>query len=122
MSLRKIVQQTTNGKLRRVWRAIGTSLGWIGLTGIVWAASLWGYQADKLPHIANGSTGRIYPRNIHGTVVYQTATERNYLERVQYGTIGILTLGIVMSLIYDKKWGNESRIKPFRMGIDNHPK
>ena len=85
------------------------SLACIGLAGFMWTFSLWDHQSRTLPHFADISRGRVYPRNIHGVVVYQTLAERDYLDAVQTSSAGIFVISIIMSVIYKNKWENEAK-------------
>jgi hypothetical protein len=93
------------GNLQKVWKTVGAGFGCIGLAGLMWTFSLWDQQLNTLPHVANAVIGQIYPRNIHGIVVYQTFAQRNHLDTVQFGSFAIFGVSIVMSLIYRSKWG-----------------
>jgi hypothetical protein len=108
--------------LQKLWKRLGVVLGCLGLAGFIWAAGLWNQQLNTLPRSADPAEGRIYARNIHGIVVYQTRSERDYLERVQNGSIAVFVISIVMSLIYKKKWGSEPSLSPPKIGTGWNPK
>ena len=97
-------ENTMIGNVRRFWKIVGTTLAWVGLTGILCTAVLWTHQLHTLPRSPDQMSGRIYPRNIHGIVVYQTRSESDRLEIVQYGSIGIFAVSFLMSLYYKNKW------------------
>ncbi len=48
---------------------------------------------------------RLIPRNIHGTVIYQTAQEDRRLDALEYSSVGIFVVGLGMGLVYLRKWG-----------------
>jgi hypothetical protein len=48
---------------------------------------------------------RTVPRNIHGTVVYQTAKEDRELNLMEYSSVGVFLVGLGLGLVYLEKWG-----------------
>ena len=105
-----------------IWKRIGIILGWIGLAGIVWTAGLWTQQLRTLPRTPEPKMGKIYPRNIHGIVVYQTRHERNQLDAIQDSSIAIFATSLMMSLVYKKKWRQAQVETPPRIRTGWRPK
>ena len=101
--------------LQKLWKRCGVFLGCLGLAGFIWTAGLRNRQLNTLPRSADPVEGRIYSRNIHGIVVFQTRSERDYLDRVQNASIAVFVMSIVLSLIYKKKWGAQ-RAGPSKIG------
>jgi hypothetical protein len=97
-------ENTMIKSVQRLWKNVGTALGWVGLAGILCTAVLWTYQLHTLPRSPDERIGRTYPRNIHGIVVYQTRSESSLLETIQYGSVGIFAVSLMMSLYYKNKW------------------
>jgi hypothetical protein len=89
---------------QKAWKSIGFALACLGLAGIIWTAILWGIQLRNLPRYPEVTSGRIYPRNIHGVVVYQNRSEYRFLETVQYCSIAIFASSLLMSVVYKTKW------------------
>lgn len=108
--------------LQKLWKRLGVVLGCLGLAGFMWTAALWNQQLRTLPRAPDQEAGSIYPRNIHGIVVYQTRSQRDYLERIQDGSIAVFVVSFLMSLIYKKKWGPEPSLGPPKVGTGWHPK
>jgi hypothetical protein len=73
--------------LERALRTIGVLLGVVGLAGILWTSSIWYQYQRTLPRHPDVLTGRVYPLNVHGIVVYQTSKERNWRDTIQYFSI-----------------------------------
>jgi len=92
--------------LKNAWKRTSLVLGWIGLTGIIVTAALWAQQLHTLPRAVDKPGGRLYPRNIHGIVVYQTQTEYHRLEAIQYASVGVFSVSFLMSIYYKNKWGD----------------
>jgi hypothetical protein len=45
------------------------------------------------------------PRNIHGTVIYQTRQEDSRLSVLEDGSVAIFLVGLGTGLVYMRKWG-----------------
>ena len=71
----------------------------------MWTAGLWNLQLETLPRVPDQETGRVYPRNIHGIVVYQTLSERDQLENIQNSSIAVVAVSFLMTVIYKIKMG-----------------
>ena len=99
---------------QRAWKTIGVTLACVGLAGIVWTVILWGIQANNLPRSAENASGRIYARNIHGTIVYQNRSEYLFLETVQYCSMAVFASSFLMSIFYKLSGNNSSGPRGFR--------
>ncbi len=90
------------GKLLRI-ASIGLSVA--GLLGVFWGMTIWNQYLGNLPRSPNAVTGNIYPRNIHGVVVYQTLKQRSSLDSWDHWSWGIFIFGFVLGLIHEWRWG-----------------
>ena len=76
-----------------------------GLAGLIVSAMISTHYLDTLPKWPAPDQMRITPRNIHGTVVYQTEQEDQMLNEMEYGSVGVFLIGLVLGLTYLEKWG-----------------
>ena len=76
-----------------------------GLAGLVLSAVISTHYMDTLPQGADPEQGRIVPRNINGSVVYQTQDEDLRLTLLEYSSVGIFVIGLSLGLVYLEKWG-----------------
>jgi hypothetical protein len=77
-----------------------------GLGGLVVSAVISTSYLDRLPRSPAPVEMRTVPRNIHGTVVYQTAKEDRRLNIMEYSSVGVFLVGLSMGLFYLERWGN----------------
>jgi hypothetical protein len=77
-----------------------------GLGGLVVSAVISTSYLDTLPRSPAPDEMRVVPRNIHGTVVYQTAQENRRLNIMEYSSVGVFLIGLSMGLFYLERWGN----------------
>ena len=54
------------------------------LLSLLWYVHIWAVYYDTLPRSPDKATGRLYPDNFHGFVVYETREEHFRLEAVGY--------------------------------------
>lgn len=90
--------------LERAFRTVGVLLGVVGLAGILWTASIWYQYQRTLPRQPDALAGRVYPLNVHGIVVYQTARERNWRDTIQYCSIALFAASALAAGIYRRKF------------------
>lgn len=76
-----------------------------GLAGLLVSATISTYYLNTLPKSPAPEEMRLTPRNIHGTVVYQTEKEDRKLNEIEYGSVGVFLIGLVLGLTYLEKWG-----------------
>jgi hypothetical protein len=76
-----------------------------GLAGLVVSASISAHYLDTMPHLPVPSESRIIPRGIHGVTVYQTPEEDRRLNLLEYVSIGVFGVGLVLGLVYLERWG-----------------
>ena len=76
-----------------------------GLAGLIVSAMVSTHYLDIMPRQPVVQELRTVPRNIHGTVVYQTAQEDRKLDEIEYGSVGVFLIGLLLGLTYLEKWG-----------------
>lgn len=76
-----------------------------GLVGLITAGLLSTTYLNSMPRVPDPATMRLVPRNIHGTVVYQTGQEDRRLDALEYSSVGLFAVGLGMGLVYLRKWG-----------------
>jgi hypothetical protein len=76
-----------------------------GLGGLVFSAVVSTQYLDKLPRLPVPSDMRMIPRNIHGTVIYQTEEEDRKLTILEDGSVVVFLIGLGAGLVYLRKWG-----------------
>jgi hypothetical protein len=77
-----------------------------GLAGLIISAMISTHYLDTLPKSPDTEEQRIVPRNIEGTVVYQTVQEDRQLSTIQYTSVGVFVIGLGMGLFYLERWGS----------------
>ena len=75
-----------------------------GLAVWIYSGTIWNQYLNTLPHTPDQTTGRVYPRNIHGIVVFQTHTEQLRLELTQDIAIGVFFLGLLIGALEERNW------------------
>jgi hypothetical protein len=76
-----------------------------GLAGLIVSAMISAHYLDRMPRWPSPSELRTVPRNIHGTVVYQTAAENLRLNVIEFSSVGVFLVGLGLGLVYLEKWG-----------------
>ncbi|HEY3707562.1 MAG TPA: hypothetical protein VGL22_21045 [Terracidiphilus sp.] len=76
-----------------------------GLAGLLFSAMVSTHYLDTLPRLPVPAEMRMVPRNIHGTVVYQTEQEDRMLTLVEDCSVGVFLIGLGTGLVYLRKWG-----------------
>lgn len=82
-----------------------------GLAGLVLSTSMSTDYLRTLPRQPDLPTMRMYPRNIHGVIVYETQSEDQKLSIIEYGSTTIFFIGLATGLIYLRKWGNARAVE-----------
>jgi len=77
-----------------------------GLGGLVASAVISTRYLNSLPRAAAVEQMRTVPRNIHGTVIYQTEQEDRRLSLIEDSSVGVFLLGLLVGLIYLERWGS----------------
>jgi hypothetical protein len=76
-----------------------------GLAGLIVSAMISVHYLDTMPKWPSPRELRTVPRNIHGSVVYQTAEEDRKLDLIEYSSVGVFVVGLGLGLVYLEKWG-----------------
>ena len=76
-----------------------------GLAGLIVSATISTYYLQTLPKKPMPIAMRMTPRNIHGTVVYQTEAEDKRLTVIETTAMSVFFVGLGLSLVYLRKWG-----------------
>lgn len=77
-----------------------------GLGGLVASAVISTSYLDTLPRAPAPDELRVVPRNIHGTVIYQTDREDHRLSLIEDSSVGVFLIGLLTGLVYLGRWGN----------------
>jgi hypothetical protein len=76
-----------------------------GLAGLIVSALISTRYLEVMPREPVMTEGRIVPREIHGIVVYQTGGEDRKLNQIEYSSVGVFVVGLLLGLVYLEKWG-----------------
>jgi hypothetical protein len=82
-----------------------------GLGGLVFSAMVSTRYLENLPKSATPAEERTIPRNIHGTVVYQTLNEDKTLSAMEYGSISVFLVGLLLGIVYLEKWSSVRQLE-----------
>jgi hypothetical protein len=77
-----------------------------GLAGLILSATISTYYLDTKPKIPVPQELRMTPRNIHGTVIYQTHQEDRNLSLIEYSSVAVFLAGLSLGVVYLEKWGS----------------
>jgi hypothetical protein len=77
-----------------------------GLAGLIISAMISTHYLDSMPRLPDPATHRLVPRGIHGITIYQTAAEDRNLNLIEYSSVGVFLLGLVLGGVYLEKWGS----------------
>jgi len=76
-----------------------------GLAGLIISAMISTHYLDTMPQRPVPEEHRLVPRGIHGTTVYQTPAENRDLNLVEYASVGVFVVGLVLGAVYLERWG-----------------
>jgi len=76
-----------------------------GLAGLIISAMISTHYLEIMPRWPAPEEMRMTPRNINGTVVYQTREEDRRLSLAEYSSVGVFVIGLGLGLVYLEKWG-----------------
>jgi hypothetical protein len=77
-----------------------------GLGGLVFSAMVSTDYLENLPKSPTPSEQRMTPRNVHGIVIYQTAKEDQRLSVMEYGSVSVFLIGLLLGIVYLEKWSS----------------
>ena len=89
---------------KRIWRTMAIVLMVPGLAVWVYSGTIWNQYLRALPRTPDQTTGRVYPRNIHGIIVFQTHAEQRRLDLTQDISIGVFFLGLLIGALEERNW------------------
>jgi hypothetical protein len=81
-----------------------------GLAGLIISASISTHYVNTLPKEPVPAEMRMTPRNIHGSVVFQTKAEDRFLSSIEDTSVGVFFIGLTVGLVYVRRWGLEQAI------------
>jgi hypothetical protein len=100
---------TPETRLVRVCKKVELIVWLIAFVGIMWASYLSSTYQATLPRYPDPVAGRIYPRNIHGVVVYQTRDQRDRIDRIEYSWIVMLVAMFALIAIRVNTFGRGTK-------------
>ena len=77
-----------------------------GLGGLVFSAMVSTDYLENLPKAPAPTEQRMTPRNVHGVVIYQTAKEDQRLSIMEYTSVSVFLLGLLLGIVYLEKWSS----------------
>ena len=82
-----------------------------GLGGLVFSAMVSTDYLENLPHSPTPIEQRMTPRNVHGTVVYQTVQEDQRLSVMEYSSVSVFLAGLLLGIVYLEKWSSSRQFE-----------
>jgi hypothetical protein len=76
-----------------------------GLFGLFLSAIISTRYMETLPTSPDPDNLRMTPRNINGSILYETEEEDRMLDVTEYCSVGIFLIGAAAGLVYLQKWG-----------------
>lgn len=76
-----------------------------GLAGLIVSAMISTHYLDTMPRWPVLEQDRVVPRGIEGVTIYQTPQENRNLNLIEYSSVGVFVVGLVLGLVYLEKWG-----------------
>ena len=61
---------------------------------------------ESLPKTPTPDEQRMTPRNIHGVVIYQTVDEDERLSTLEYSSVSVFLVGLLLGIVYLEKWSS----------------
>jgi hypothetical protein len=98
--------ETMNSEQLSKLKMLALALILPGLAGLIVSAMISVHYLDTMPKWPSPQELRTVPRNIHGSVIYQTAEEDRKLDLIEYSSIGVFLVGLGLGLVYLEKWGS----------------
>ena len=77
-----------------------------GLAGLIVSAMISTHYLNSMPRYPVLEQNRVVPRGIHGITIYQTPEEDRKLNLIEYSSVGVFVVGLVLGLVYLEKWGS----------------
>jgi hypothetical protein len=77
-----------------------------GLGGLIFSAMVSTDYLQQMPKSPAPSEQRMTPRNVHGVVIYQTVREDQRLSIMEYTSVSVFLIGLVLGIVYLEKWSS----------------
>jgi len=77
-----------------------------GLAGLIFSAMMSTDYLETMPKSPIPSEQRMTPRNVHGIVIYQTVSEDERLSIMEYSSVSVFLVGLVLGIVYLEKWSS----------------
>jgi len=77
-----------------------------GLAGLVGSAVVSTSYLQRMPRFPDVENQRMVPRNIHGVIVYQTDEEDSRLDMMEYSSVSVFVVGLLLGVVYLEKWSS----------------
>jgi hypothetical protein len=77
-----------------------------GLAGLVISAVISTDYLENLPKSPDPIQERMTPRNVHGIVIYQTVKEDQRLSAMEYTSVSVFLVGLLLGIVYLEKWSS----------------
>jgi len=81
-----------------------------GLGGLVFSAMVSTDYLENLPKSPVPTEQRTTPRNVHGVVIFQTVQEDRRLSVMEYGSVAVFLVGLLLGIVYLEKWSSARQI------------
>jgi hypothetical protein len=82
-----------------------------GLGGLVFSAMVSTDYLENLPRFPAPAEQRLTPRNVHGVVVYQTVQEDERLSAMEYTSVSVFLVGLLLGIVYLEKWSTARQLE-----------
>lgn len=82
-----------------------------GIAGLVASAVVSTNYLLNLPRFPAVEEQRMIPRNIDGVVIYQTQEEDDRLTVMEYSSVSIFAVGMVLGIVYLEKWSSRRQLE-----------
>jgi len=91
-----------------IWTVVETVAALVALGLFLTYMGLWEQYAHTKPDAANLSSGRIYPLNEHGLIVYLTSAEQNRLHMLAWMAGFCFLIAVLIGIFIKKSWGRRN--------------
>jgi hypothetical protein len=82
-----------------------------GLAGLVISAVVSTNYLEALPRVPQPLQERTTPRKVHDIIVYQTVKEDQQLSAMEYGSVSVFLIGLLLGIVYLEKWSSSRQIE-----------
>jgi hypothetical protein len=77
-----------------------------GLGGLIFSAMVSTDYLAQMPKSPTPSEQRMTPRNVHGVMIYQTVKEDQRLSIMEYTSVSVFLVGLILGIVYLEKWSS----------------